>query len=320
MRHMNEIKPYNRYWGNCITNMFVSIMQDFDPGYEHVILMNDYEYNVTYHGFRTDYTKKYYSELPRGCFIFDKRNFSGSKEAVSELKEVIIENPYVTVNIDLYYWASEGAYFNKAHAPHYSIVTGFDEEKGLFYALEEDDNMDYGIREIPESRVLEAINSPDKGKGEDYRVMRVVKDNIVPYRFDACHFAAVTHKLIGHLDALIKDECFLSKGDIVPDIINLYRMGVDCSKVMNRFDLNIGLFGLLREHRMIDDKSLNEATAKAEAMKKRWDVIKCILFKHYRSGRFIDLKSMEAKLRLLFTAEKEMWTDLMSDVKMPDVI
>ena len=61
MKYIKEIEPYNKFWGNCITNMFLTFLIKNTPSYEPLIYLYAYEYFYeTDDVFKLDYTQEYY--------------------------------------------------------------------------------------------------------------------------------------------------------------------------------------------------------------------------------------------------------------------
>ncbi len=306
MRYMKELKPYNRYWGNCITNMFLSILLERDPSYEPIIYMNDYQYVILPTGLYVDYSMEYYDYF-RNIFIFNRCNFKDRRNFLTELKDILVNNSYVTLNVDLFYWDENGVFYNKVHNPHFSFIVGFDDENNQFYAFEDNVDLDYGVKSIPAGNLIQAFQSDYKDNREDYRIITFKDPCLKPYKLNLEQMLQNAVKLVLHLEELIKSKNILNRDIILSDISNIFRLGNECGKVPNRLKGNVLLINNLLEKGMLDEDCINEFDEKLELISDQWRVIQNLLFLYYYGKRAIDLDKVERLIIGAFIEERDFW-------------
>ncbi len=306
MKYIKEIKPYNKFWGNCITNMFLSILLEKDLSYEPLIYMNDYEYVILPTGIYVDYSMEYYGYF-NNIFDFKRCNFKDRENFLTEFKDVLRNNPYVTINVDLFYWDKEGVFYNKVHNPHFSFIVGFNDEENKFYAFEDNVNLDYRVKEISTSNLIQAFQSDYKDNREDYRIITFKNASVEPYVLSIDQIFLNAEKLVRHLEALIEKSNVLNKDVVLSDISNIYRLGNECGKVPNKLKGNILLLDKMQEKGMLDELIINEFIEEAERISQQWQIVKNILFRCYSSKRTTDLDKVEKMIIEAFKKEKDLW-------------
>jgi len=310
MKFMKDIKPYNKYWGNCVVNMFLSIIKD--ASYEVMIYLNDYNYCFREEGMFLDYTKEYYHTIQKDIFSVEKYNFNDSDNFIPELKKLIMSEKYVLVYVDLFYWIEDGLYYNKVHMPHSSLITGFNEEEGLFYVLEDDKNSVYEIKEIPQSSVIEAFNSPYKKPGKDYTLISFTQKTLPKFKLEKSGIVNSTQKLISHLTDLINDKESRKMEAMFTNMQFPYMFAIDCGKVTNRFYGNTVFFSILQEQGFITEDYMNELNNKAQSIGYKWSALKSIIMRDYYNNEFPDMDGINSILMEVFRDEKEMWVDFLA--------
>jgi hypothetical protein len=126
--------------------------------------------------------------------------FKDMNNIMEEIKELIISNKPIQLYIDLYNWIPENIAWQKHHWNHFSLIIGFDDDKKVFYAIDDDAKGCIDIREIPEERLINSF----KGTGYfvdygGYHTKPAIKspckivnysDYIKPYKIEIEHIAA----------------------------------------------------------------------------------------------------------------------------------
>lgn len=319
MRYMKDLKPYNKFWGNCIVNMFLSILTKVDSSYDPLAYLNYYEY--TYYPdeiFHLDYTKEYYNFFGDNIFNYETFYFKDKNNFLQEFKDILMNNLYATLNVDLYYWNSAGYYFNKIHTSHLAFVTGFDEEKDVFYAFEDDVNLSYEIREIPTSEVIQAYNSPRKRFKGDYRILSFKNDFIPPFEIDIKQFIKCTEQLIYNLDMLFDNREVVDKKLILEDSSKIYFYSNEFTKISNRLKGNKLLLCALKDKGLLDEHITDELNNAWEENCITWKNIQGVYLKHCLRNNFAELDSIEDKIADAFMSEKEIWEEVIENLKKPD--
>ncbi|QNU65980.1 hypothetical protein EHE19_013935 [Ruminiclostridium herbifermentans] len=308
MRHVNEIVPYNEFWGNCITNMFTSILQKEHPSYVPLVYSNSYEYHIS--PFRLDYTKEYYDFFGDNIFVFNRYNFFNKENFLPELKNIIINNPYVTLYVDLFYWNKDCTYYNRIHSNHFAFVIGFDEEEDVFYAFEDDVSLNYDLRKIPTQNVIQAFHSEFKEDYEDYRIITFKNNDLKPYVLDLDNIKADSERLIHRLEFFLERKHVLDEERPLTEITNVHHYTYEFGKISNRMKGNIIFFRKLRDSGIISQELSDELIQIADEMIKKWMLVKNIFFNHCLRKKFSEIEKVEKRISELFIKEKDMWSKL----------
>ncbi|PYG87766.1 hypothetical protein LY28_01786 [Ruminiclostridium sufflavum DSM 19573] len=312
MKHVNEIVPYNRFWGNCITNMFMSILTNKYPSYEPLIYMNGYEYHFC--PFRLDYTQDYYDYFRNNIFVFNNYNFKDRSNFLAELKDIIINNPYITLYIDLFYWNNEGAYYNRIHSNHFSFLIGFDEEEDVFYTLEDDISLNYKIIKIPAQNVVRSFYSEFKEDREDYRIITFKNSSLEPYKLDFEQIKENAQKLVLRLDRFIERKHALDAEFPLTELSNVHHYTYEFGKISNRMKGNKLFFEKLRDEGIISKEAADDFVSCSEDMSKKWMLVKNIFFNYCLRKKFSEIYKVEKRINELFIKEKEMWLKLTGSI------
>ncbi len=315
MKYLKQIEPYNGFWGNCITNMLVSILMSRDPSYEPLIFMNDYEYSCDYSTgalFHINYTRDYYRYFRNNHFSFQYCRFANRESFFDEFKEVLINSPYISVNVDLYYWNREGAYFNKVHYPHFSFIIGFDEEEGIIYAVEDDTNLNYLIRKISMDDFFKAVYSEYKGDQEDYRIISFKNSELKPYILNVNQVVANAGKIISNLEAFIGSNYIIDPKLLKENSSYATHLAYEFFKISNRFTGNALLFESLKKKELLDEAPADRLMQCARDMSVRWNLLRSLYLKYCKSNLISDIDKIEKKAIGLFINEKELWLDFIN--------
>ena len=308
MKHINEIVPYNEFWGNCITNMFTSILQKEYPSYVPLVYSNSYEYHSQ--PFRLDYTKEYYDFYGDNIFVFNRHNFSNKENFLPELKNIIINNPYMTLYVDLFYWNKDCAYYNRIHSNHFAFIIGFDEEEDVFYAFEDDVSLNYDLRKIPTQSLIRAFHSEFKEDFEDYRIITFKNNELKPYVLDFDSIKANAERLIHRLKFFIERKHTLDEERPLTEITNVHHYAYEYGKISNRMKGNIIFFEKLRDSGIISKELSDELIISADAMIQKWMLVKNIFFNHCLRKKFSEIEKVEKRISELFENEIDMWSKL----------
>lgn len=311
MEYILEVEPYNRFWGNCITNMFLTILLKKDRSYEPLIYLNAYEYSYLYQDiFHLDYTKEYYDYFKDNLFVFDLGYFTDKNNFLYEFKEILLANPYVTLNVDLFYWNKEGAYYNKVHRSHFSFVVGFNDSEGVFYVLEEDVNLNYGIHKIAFGDVIQAFMSGYKNSCEDYRIIRYKCSELKPYNLDIGQILSNAQNLVSSLNLFIEKQIILNSS-ILNDISNVHFYRNEYGKIAYRLRGNILLFETMVSSGILDNQLSDQLILSINDISSKWKLVQNIFFKYCVTNRLSEIDKVNKRILELFIKEKEMWIEFL---------
>lgn len=319
MRYIKDLQPYNKFWGNCIVNMFLSVLTKVDSSYDPLAYLNYYEY--TYYPdnvFHLDYTQEYYHFFAENIFKYEPFNFKNKDNFIQEFKDILKNNLYATLNVDLYNWNKFSYYYNKIHTSHFAFVTGFDEEKDVFYTFEDDVNLFYDIREIPTNEVIQAFNSPHKQINTDYRILTFKNEILPSYEIDIKQFIKCTNQLIYNLDMLIEKQEVVNKTMINEDASKVYHYNYEFSKISNRIKGNKLLLCTLTDKGLLDKRLTSELNVVLDESCVTWKNIQGVYLKHCLRNNFAELDNIEEKIAAAFTTEKEVWEKVVENIKKPE--
>jgi hypothetical protein len=316
MRYLKEIVPYNRYWGNCITNMFQTILTGRDSSYEPLIYLNDYTYIYEIDDlFHLDYTREYYRYFKDNHFYFNNCNFAKKENFFEEFKDILINSPYVTLNVDLFYWNRDASYYNKIHSSHFSFIIGFDEEEGIIYAIEDDVSLNYLIRKIPVENLYISFLSEYKDDREDYRIISFKNSELKPYILEINHVISNAKKIICNLETFIETKSIFDKKILIENISNVHHHAYEFSKIANRFLGNALLFEALSKKKLLGEMPADRLIEYARVMSGKWEILRSLFLKYCKSNRISDVDQIGIKAAELFMKEKEMWLDFLNQYK-----
>ncbi|AJS60188.1 hypothetical protein [Paenibacillus sp. IHBB 10380] len=164
MLYQNHVVPFNDFWMNCVSNTLYSIASTLEPSYKSVACLNDYEYrkclvekDSNYAYLMIEHPLKYQNRVLSN--VIDKREpyyFKDVNQFTEELEDMIKNGQYPVLNVDLYYWIPNSLAWKQYHWYHYSLITGYDSDKSVYYVLDDDIN---GFREfeIPKERLEQAF-------------------------------------------------------------------------------------------------------------------------------------------------------------------
>jgi hypothetical protein len=310
MKYILEVEPYSSFWGNCITNMFLTILLKKDPSYEPLIYLNGYEYSSK-NMFHLDYTAEYYDYFKNNLFVFELCHFTDKNNFLNEFKEILLSNPYVTLNVDLFYWNSEGAYYNKVHRSHFSFVIGFDDEERVFYVLEEDVNLNYGVRKISFDNAVQAVKSERKNTPEDYRIIRYKYRILYPYKLDIRQIIANAENLVNILDSFIEKQIIIDSTVLLNDVSNVDFYRNEYGKIAYRLKGNILLFEKLASSEMLDKQLSEQLILSVTDISNKWKLVQNIFYKYCITGRISEIYKVNKRILDLFVKEKELWNSLL---------
>lgn len=316
MRYIKDLKPYNKFWGNCIINMFLSILTKVDSSFDPLAYLNYYEYSYYPDNvFHLDYTQEYYNYFADNIFKYETFYFKDKENFLEEFKGILMNNLYATLNVDLYYWNSTGYYYNKIHTSHLAFVTGFDEEKDVFYAFEDDVNLVYDVREIPINQVIQAYKSPNKQFKGDYRILTFKNDFIPSYEIDIKQFIKCTKQLIYNLDMLIEKKEVVNKTMIREDSSKVYFYNNEFIKISNRLKGNKLLLGTLKDKKLLNESLTDELNEVLDDSCMMWKNIQGVYLKNCLRNNFAELDNIEKKISAAFMTEKEVWEKVIENLK-----
>lgn len=316
LKYSLNIQPFDDFWINCWVNGVFSIVNSIEPSFYKAVCMNDYYYKMlTNHRDKTFvhpsveyYKERYeaYGALPDSCveslFFKDEDNF------LSEVKERLLINQVVLVMVDLFNWIPKSFTYHRYHWHHYSMVTGFDEEKRVFYVFE-DDLDGFNMHEVTEDTFIDAFKNSAYYlyPSADFSPAKVINipDKISPYKID--------------LQLIIKNAVRLKNEISDIDVSKLWNMGEDSALesyidfalpginiISNRHKANGTLFKLLGTESMVDSELSEQFVYLAREIEEGWEKFKKLLGKSQLKKQ-IDIVKIQGICGELFKKELNMW-------------
>lgn len=167
MRKVLDIKPYKEFYMNCDLNNYSSLLTYLNKSYKVAAFVNSYRYSV----YRFSYNPlkficvnfdNSYEDLMEKKYITDENYlFKDMNNIVEELKELIILGKPIFLYIDLFNWIPDNIAWQKHHWNHFSLIIGFDDDRKVFYAIDDDGKGSVDIREIPEGRLISSFKGTE---------------------------------------------------------------------------------------------------------------------------------------------------------------
>ncbi|QJC51350.1 BtrH N-terminal domain-containing protein [Paenibacillus albicereus] len=320
-----ERKPFRDFWMNCMLNQAFSIAQSVHPSYRDAAYLNLYRYfrwqAATDREFRypTIDTLYYMSDTEWEKFPLtgvirriEPRHFRDESRMLEELREVLRSGLSLSLNVDLFGWLPDSMAWQKFHWFHYSLFNGFDEEKGVFYVID-DTLAGYGEHEVSEATVLEAFAQseykidPSYG-GPAYYVYHLQPD-VRPFELALEEVAAHADRLSQELESFDMDGMWLvEEQDAAKREQQLTYGLVGITIIVNRHEANAGLLALLRERQLLEEELLDELDEQLARIREGWATLK----QRFADGSFRRARETELAERLL-ARERELWSRLAAE-------
>ena len=306
------IKPFNDFWLNCRYNMLFSILSTIDSSYRLAASMNDYSYNVSEK--ETPTGTKYNKLLIDPMVEFQEKylyeiasiqpfNFKHDENYIEYLKNLIKKNELVIVGVDLFYWIENSSCWNRHHWEHYSLINGFDDDKNVFYVLDEND-IGFGEFEIPVDRFITAIqHSPLEPDGYIYKINKKIKQ----FKFNIKDVINNAQRLKNELSA-IKSSSLWQLRDEDFDAGHMCDLSAtEIFQIVNRQIANQLLFCNIQKE--VHDCKVPDIIIKySNDLKEGWILVKNVLLKaNLLKDRKLSLAEIEKSCKDLLNKEYEMW-------------
>ena len=144
MQYKNNILPFNEFWVNCDFNSRFSILTSYDEAFRKFAYNNTYKYTIAWRKEADTRLYDMYIESTNDecANCLDYIPVSGIKEKnhmPGVIKKLVLNNEAFLIGVDLYNYIQGSVCWNKFHWYHYSLVKGYDDQKDIFYVL--DDNL-----------------------------------------------------------------------------------------------------------------------------------------------------------------------------------
>jgi hypothetical protein len=158
------IEPFGDYWVECIFNNCFSIIISYEPSYRYMTYLNNYKLQKeknpsddSIEFLNVSYPEAIYDLI---SFILEKQDyyFDNEENFLTELQQLIKNKQIIWVGVDMFYMIPGSLTFGMRHANHYSFISGFDDERMIYYAFEFELG-GYKAHEIPQERLVTAFKN-----------------------------------------------------------------------------------------------------------------------------------------------------------------
>ncbi|WP_242656407.1 hypothetical protein [Ruminiclostridium hungatei] len=224
------------------------------------------------------------------------------------LRSLVLKKELVMVGVDLFYWIQDSICWNRNHWEHYSLINGYDDEKKVFYVLDENNN-GYDEFEVPEERFLVAVqNSPLEPHGYVKKITR----NIGRFKLSLKEVMHNAERLKSEIEAIghsplwqLSDADF--QGGHMCDLISMYIF-----QIINRHKANAFLFNEIRAQ-LQNSQIVDSLIQYSQDIQEGWTLIKNILVRTYFMDEH-EASILEINKRYIYLMNKEyeMWNKLVS--------
>ncbi len=316
MLHKVGINVFDDYFSSCIMNALVSIVSYYDESYKIAAYMNGYipqfgPYDDQYFPY-IGQTDEFF-DMFRKFFKYEECNYD-NKNYLEIIQKAIDAGEYIHIGVDLYYWNENGPTYGIEHMSHPSLIVGYDDEKSLVYALEDDlgCKVKYYIHPITyenlERSVCSEFNNFKDIMKYDYLIMKRVKE-VIPFelRFD---------KVKENANNILK---YLSEDRFVNYSVrgnDFKRIPDEYLRVHTRFEnraiANKLLFGELLKIKAIDGIIIDELVSYCDTIITNVVKSKMIFAKHQVSKLPIEPQIIEELWTNSINLEVKMWNALLS--------
>ena len=335
--HLNY-QPFSYFWLNCQLNNVFSVLVSVEPSYRFAAFLNDYSYNInklpignhsTVRFLDLNYKdglKKYIQDVliykkdilsnqdsPWSKVVsIEKYYFKSPDRFLEEIQDLLKNGQSISVGVNLYYWVMGSIAYEKYHYNHYSLITGYNEEKHEYHTFD-DDLFGYKLHMIPEERLCTAFSKSDLKEPPAFLIN--VFDNVRPYKLtinDVLNCADTIRKNIASIDidnlwdvdALEKDFC-----EAIDNCV------INANRVVNRHIGNKFLFESLYTLGIVKDKNSIDKYMKIEdELIEGWIEVKNVIAMCKYSGKnILSIEKIDGLDKKLLRKEINIWTQVLEE-------
>ncbi|MGE5558161.1 MAG: hypothetical protein ACM3WV_06050 [Bacillota bacterium] len=318
-----NLTPFSDYWMDCRLNNIFSVIISRESSYKAAAYMNNYSY-LKHTG---DYEKIIYFNLMdvkylhafektiEECILrYEPYLMSRDENITKQLIEPIKKYKHVFLNVDLFYWIPGNLTYGHSHCDHYSLITGYDDNKKEYRAFD-DDVKGYGLHLVPEERLIKAfLNSKYK---DPPAFILYLRDEFQEYRLNISQVCRNAGRLIDELAAFdvtgmweVREGCDeMKKPEAYQGVMTAYITGA--TKIMNRQIGNKLLFKYLFSLKHLKECHLTRLVNYADSLAKEWQKIKNILIRAKLSSKVCNLNYLRQHAFHLLSTEEAMWRDFL---------
>lgn len=319
MNHSLGIMPFKDFWMNCYFNMYFSILISKEPSYRLAAFLNDYQYSIyesetvrktRFNGLMlnsmVNFHHQYLEEMVSNRAPI---NFKEDEKFSEYLKDLVRKNEVIFVGVDLYYWVPNSVCWNNYHWYHYSLINGFDEDKKVFYVLD-DNQSGFDEHAIPEERFCTAIRNSTLNP---HGFINKLPGDIGKFSFSISDVRTNAVRLAGELELMghdmlwqMSDEDFDNRDRC--DLFSMYLY-----QIVNRQKATQVLFQILQDKNEINSIESSNLMHYAADLENGWAIVRKELVRTYFSdNRAFRISEINEKCKKLFLKEYKMWNKFLS--------
>lgn len=327
MKKVLPIKPFKDFYMNCWLNNYFSYLTYLESSYKIASYTNSYSYTIKdfkYNPLKfitVDYSKSYKDLFEKEYITQEFYSFRDENNFNKELKEIILSGKPLYLYIDLFNWIPNSLVWQKYHWNHFSFIVGFDDEKRIFYAIDDDANGNIDIRYIPESRLIDSFfgtgyfidygGHHTKPNIDSPCIIVNQSEHLEPYKIKVEQIVFNAKKIIDDLSKIDQIGCwefiFNSDLDKVADVGI-----VQLNTIYNRHIGNMFLLNELYKARFISDNSYKDLHATLHSLISNWKMAKNILIKAKSLKSLLSVgTSLISIYDMNFEQEHDYWNNML---------
>lgn len=304
---MLNIQPFNDFWINCVVNDKLSIITSMEPSYKKCAFLNSYKYEFTgsscwWRELAITSSSCLYENLD---IIQENFTYVNPQRIIEGLINKLNSGCYISILVDLFSWLPNSVDWQRNHYHHYRMLTGYDDEKKVFFTISDTLN-GYEQSEVSFERLIESIVLND---GEFFVQQHKYKREVNPYTYS---FHDV-YKFAEELKENIK-KILYSRIWIVPLDIDPLRIYTQITKFADRQKANLMLFEQLKKDGLISDYQTHVLQTRCTDIFNQWSILKGKNIKADIKKENIDIDYLNAITFSALNLEYKMWCDFISFV------
>ena len=307
MSKILDIKPYNKFWMNCVFNNIFSLLSKEEQSYLDLPFMNIYDYcfyDVEENCSGIDINRiRMQHILEKIVFVeyIDER-----KNYLKVIKANIDNERPIGALVDLYYWLPNTIIYQKKHWFHYTLIIGYD-DKGYLYVLDED-NDGYRLQKLSEKKLVKAfLNERDEIPLAYY----VFKENVPQYKIEFKEIKKNAEIILKQLFEIIhKEKIWGIDGREEEQAIKM--MIASASRLYNTQIGNRYLVNYINKQKCFSSSKLNLLISYCNDTETKWRNIHNMFYKHDLKRTIPDFDLADCISKECVSKEILFWRELLN--------
>jgi hypothetical protein len=299
MKHSVDLKPFSDFWINCNVNISLSILAFTEPSYRILGAINAYNYDFTgeycwWRHINLFYDGYFYKNID---FLNYNKVILNESDFDKQIKEFINNNKYIKMPLDLYYWMPNSFGWQRMHASHYQLITGYDDEKRVFYSYT-DDFYGFGEKEIPYERFNKALLIDELAETTEI----TVDHNIKKFDYNSDLIINYAEIIMGNINYLSYTNYWCSYNEE-----HTFLRAIETYKIFERQKANIALLNDMKRRGYINENKYKILIEKVNNLKYKWGIIKSVFLKCFLGKKVPNYVKMNNLIWEAFEYEYEFW-------------